>query len=184
MQRRNLDDYDDDDGADDGVDDNHDHDLHDVGDWTKNGQWLSISIRYCLVKVSDRNWDMMMMVVVVITMVMMMMTVLVVVIIIAMIIMKLATGPKMVSGYLTVHSRQLPGPPTLVPMSQLQIIPFSLFLFFHCLFVSLNFFLEAHIDKYCNQICTLLKFKNRTADIGANVSSTNHSLFPFCIVFV
>ena len=123
------------DGADDGVDDNHDHDLHDVGDWTKNGQWLSISIRYCLVKVSDRNWDMMMMVVVVITMVMMMMTVLVVVIIIAMIIMKLATGPKMVSGYLTVHSRQLPGPPTLVPMSQLQIIPFSLFVFFHCLYV-------------------------------------------------
>ena len=39
-------------------------------------------------------------------------------------------SPRVVSGYLTVHRRQLPGPPTTVPMSPmppLQIIPFFLF---------------------------------------------------------
>ena len=38
--------------------------------------------------------------------------------------------PRVVSGYLTVHRRQLPGPPTTVPMSPLQIIPVF---FLHCL---------------------------------------------------
>ena len=32
-------------------------------------------------------------------------------------------NPRVVSGYLSVHRRQLPGPPTLLPMSPLQIIP-------------------------------------------------------------
>ena len=32
-------------------------------------------------------------------------------------------NPRVVSGYLSVHRRQLPGPPTLLPMSTLQIIP-------------------------------------------------------------
>ena len=37
------------------------------------------------------------------------------------------SNPRVVSGYLSVHRRQLPGPPTLLPMSPLQIIPFLLF---------------------------------------------------------
>ena len=37
------------------------------------------------------------------------------------------SNPRVVSGYLSVHRRQLPGPPTLLPMSPLQIIPVLLF---------------------------------------------------------
>ena len=43
------------------------------------------------------------------------------------------SNPRVVSGYLSVHRRQLPGPPTLLPMSPLQIIP----PFLHCFLGSL-----------------------------------------------
>ena len=53
--------------------------------------------------------------------------------------------PRVVSGYLTVHRRQLPGPATTVPMSPLQIIP---------VFFCIVFFLDrpkTNCDiKYCN----------------------------------